>query len=90
MATDMPYLAIRSTEPLTATHGDATHGDVIHHFDVSCNKCRDIYGVWGPGPELDQQVREVQQHWLTEHLQTVCPFPRDFFFDVTYGAGLGI
>jgi hypothetical protein len=74
MATDIPYLAIRSTEPLTVTHGD-----VIHHFDVSCEKCREVYGLWGPGPELDQQVREEQQRWLTEHLETVCPFHRASF-----------
>lgn len=74
MATDMPYIAIRSTDPPTVTHGD-----VIHHFDVSCKKCQDVYGLWGPGPELDRQLREDQQHWLTEHLETVCPFHRVSF-----------
>ncbi len=74
MAIDTPYLAIRSTEPLTVTQVD-----VIHHFDVSCKKCREVYGFWGPGPELDQQVREDQQHWLTEHLEIVCPFHRASF-----------
>jgi hypothetical protein len=74
MATDTPYLAIRSTEPSTVMHGD-----VIHHFDVACKKCREVYGLWGPAPELDQQVREDQQHRLTEHLETVCPFHRSSF-----------
>ena len=75
MATATPYMAVRAT----GLANEATEGDLIHHFDVSCAKCRETYAVWGPGPDLEEELRQGQEYWLTEHLQAVCPFHRDSF-----------
>jgi hypothetical protein len=75
MATGTVYLAIRSAGSTTET----TDNDVVHYFDVSCAKCREMYGVWGPGPDLEENLRQDQEQWLSEHLQSVCPYHRDSF-----------
>lgn len=75
MATATLYMAVRKTGPAS----EAIERDLVHHFDVSCAKCRETYAVWGPGPDLENQPRQDQEHWLTEHLQAVCPFHRDSF-----------
>ena len=69
------YMAVRSSQGGPSTH-DA---NLICHFDVSCAKCREIYGVWGPAPQLEDGVRQDREDWLTEHLPNVCPFHKDSF-----------
>lgn len=75
MSTPLTFMAVHSTQG-TAPSPDGT---VICHFDVSCSKCREKYGVWGPPPELEESLRLDRENWLKEHLPNVCPFHKDSF-----------
>jgi len=75
MATVALYMAIRATESAHVP----TESDFVHHFNVSCAKCRETYAVWGRGSELEDDVKQDQARRLSEHLEGVCPFHRDSF-----------
>jgi hypothetical protein len=69
------FLAIRTTPNWTWTP-DSLH---LHHFDVSCGKCQQTYGAWGPPPELDENIRQDRENLLRQFLANVCPFHKDSF-----------
>ena len=74
----MDFMAIRSTPETTSTLDES----YVHHFDVSCTKCHQTYGLWGPRgprPESNDQPRQEKEHWLTQFLADVCPFHKDSF-----------
>ena len=75
MSTQSTFMAVRFVLGATSMPDNT----VIHHFDVSCAKCRETYCVWGPGPEMADDLRQDRENWLAEHLPNVCPFHRDSF-----------
>jgi hypothetical protein len=69
------FLAVRDLNGATSTP-DRT---LVRHFDVSCAKCRETYGVWGPATEMGDELRHECESWLAEHLPNVCPYHKDSF-----------
>jgi hypothetical protein len=76
MSTQTTFMAVRSVQQ---GGGSTLEGTLMHHFDVSCAKCRETYAVWGPAPEMDESLRQDREKWLAELLPNVCPFHRDSF-----------
>jgi hypothetical protein len=74
MSTGATFMAVRSVQQ---GGGSTLEGTLIHHFDVSCAKCRESYGVWGP--EMDEGFRQDREKWLADLLPNVCPFHKDSF-----------
>lgn len=71
----MEFLAIRSKPDGAHALDSGCH----HHFDVTCPKCTQTYGFWSPPPELNEQLRQEREDWLTQFLADVCPFHKDSF-----------
>ena len=75
MSTEAVLMAVRHTDGAPPP----SDSNILHHFDASCAKCRQIYGVWGPGSAMDEDNRQDRETWLKEYLPNVCPFHRDSF-----------
>jgi hypothetical protein len=56
MCNDATFMAVRSANQ---GGGSTLEGTLMHHFDVSCAKCRKTYGVWGP--EMDDGLRQDRE-----------------------------